>query len=193
MRKLILSLMFTAAASSVAMSQVAPRPIMPPSAPSTSSPSVPPRLPMLTGQCRGGELAVRNVSDDAAMGGEHIGLYAFRNKSSTACTLKGYPRFQLLNKAGGMLQRGQQINSQQLNVDEEKHPPQLVTIAAGGEAWFRVHYNNGGAGYMGKPCPASSNVRIVAPGTTRPLLLNDQINPCNMVEVSTVRPGPVPE
>ena len=143
--------------------------------------------------CRDRDLTVRQVTDDAAMGGEHLGLYAFRNNSLRACTLKGYPRFQLLNKAGGMLLRGQAINSQQLVVDEVKHPPQLVTIEAGAEAWFRVHYNSGGAGYMGKPCPTSSKVRIVAPGTTRPLLLKDKITSCRRVEVSAVRSGPVPE
>lgn len=202
MRRLILIFGLMAAAASCAMSQsvppqqpptVAPRMSMPPPASSTTAPIEPPRLPMLTGLCRGADLGVRNVSDDAAMGGEHIGLYAFRNNSSMPCTLKGYPRFQLLNKAGKMLLHGQAINSQQLNVDEEKHPPEVVTIAAAGEAWFRIHYNSGGAGYMGKPCPTSSQVRIVAPGTTRALMLKDRINPCGTFEVSTVRPGPVPE
>jgi hypothetical protein len=203
MRRLILMFGLVAAAASCAMSQsvspqsppppAAPRMSMPPPAPSTTAPMEPPRLPMVIGLCRGDDLAVRNVSDDAAMGGEHLGLYAFRNNSSTPCTLKGYPRFQLLNKAGRMMLHGQAINSQQLAVDDEKYPPQSVTVAAGGEAWFRIHYNSGGAGYMGKPCPTSSQVRIVAPGTTRALMLKDKITSCKTVEVSTVRPGPVPE
>ncbi|HSP62038.1 MAG TPA: DUF4232 domain-containing protein [Pyrinomonadaceae bacterium] len=43
--------------------------------------------------CRGEDLSVRPVADDAAMGGHNLIDYAFRNKSASPCTLKGYPRY----------------------------------------------------------------------------------------------------
>jgi hypothetical protein len=193
MRRILFLLGLMAAASSVAVSQSLPNRSIPPSAPSTTSTIEPPRLPLPSVQCRGADLSVRQVSDDAAMGGEHLILYAWRNNSSMPCTLKGYPRYELLDKLGAVRPRGRAINSQQLPVDEEKMRPQLVTIKPAQETWFRVHYNSGGAGYIGKPCPVSRKVRIVAPGTTRAFILKENITSCRTVEVSTVRPEPMPE
>ena len=147
----------------------------------------------LPSPCRGQDLSVRHVTEDRAMGGQNSIDYAFKNTSSNSCTLKGYPRYELLSKAGTILPRGRAINSRQLPGDDTMMPAQLVTIAPGQEAWFRVHYNSGGAGYMGKPCPMSRKVRIVAPGTTRAFVVKEDISSCRNVEVSAVRSGPVPE
>ncbi|HXM33594.1 MAG TPA: DUF4232 domain-containing protein [Pyrinomonadaceae bacterium] len=143
--------------------------------------------------CRGADVSVRHVNEDAAMSGQNTIVYAFKNNSSTACTLKGYPRYELLDRSGKVRPRGRAINSQQLPGDEAKQAPQLVTIEPGKEAWFRVYYNSGGAGYMGKPCPVSRKVRIVAPGTTRLFSLQENVTSCRAVEVSAVRGGPLPE
>ncbi len=137
--------------------------------------------------CRDQDLSVRHVTEDAAMGGLRTIDYAFKNKSASACTLKGYPRFELIDKSGAVRPRGRAINSQQLPGDESKQPPQFVTIEARKEAGFKVYYNTGGAGYMGKPCPMSRKVRISAPGTTRRFVLREPISSCGKVEVSAVR------
>jgi len=68
-----------------------------------------------------------------------------------------------------------------------------VTIVPGTETWFRVHYNSGGAGYLGKPCPVSRKVRIVAPGITRAFVLKEDISSCSNLEVSALRSGPLPD
>jgi hypothetical protein len=127
------------------------------------------------------------------MGGLNTIEYALKNNSSGACTLKGYPRYELLDKSGKVRLRGRAINSQQLPGDDAKMPPRLVTIEPGKEAWFRVYYNSGGAGYVGKPCPVSRKVRITAPGTTRAFVLKESITSCRTVEISAVRSGPGPE
>ncbi len=193
MRRIVFLLRLMAAASCVAMGQSVPNRSIAPSAPTTSSRIEPPRLPLASGQCRGADLSVRQVYDNAAMGGEHLMLYAWRNNSSMPCTLKGYPRYELLDKLGAVRPRGRAINSKQLPGDEALMPAQLMTIAPGTEAWFRVHYNSGGAGYLGKPCPVSRKVKIVAPGTARAFMVKEDISSCGKVEVSAVRSGPVPE
>jgi hypothetical protein len=137
--------------------------------------------------CRNQDLSVRHVTDDAAMGGLRMIGYAFKNKSAAVCTLRGYPRFELLDKSGAVRPHGRAINSQQLPTDEEKRPPQMVTVEPGKEAGFRVHYNTGGAGYLGKPCPVSHRVRITAPGTTRRFVLREEISLCGGLQVSAVR------
>ena len=125
--------------------------------------------------CRGEELTVRHVSDDAAMGGHYLIDYALRNTSSSPCTLKGYPRYELLDRSGKVRRRDRAINSQQLPGDEKKEPPQLITLEPGKEAGFRVYYNSGGAGHIGKPCPVSRKIRITAPGTTRHFVRREEI------------------
>ena len=137
--------------------------------------------------CRGADLSVRYVTNDSAMGGHNLRDYAFRNNSASACTLTGYPRFELLNNAGRPLPRGRAINSTQLPGDETTGPPEEVTLESGKEAVFRVYHNSGGAGYTGKPCPISRKVRINAPGTTRAFILKEEITSCRTIQVSPVR------
>jgi hypothetical protein len=137
--------------------------------------------------CRGADLSVRHVNDDAAMGGHLLTEYGFKNNSANACTLKGYPRFELLARSGQLLANGRAINSRKLMGEETATAPQLVRIEAGKEASFRVYTNNGGAGYTGKGCPSSRKVRIVAPGTTRAFVLKEEIRSCQKVQVSAVR------
>ena len=140
--------------------------------------------------CRGEVLSVRHVSDDAAMGGHNLIDYAFKNNSSLPCTLQGYPRFELLDRFGKVPRHGRAINSRRLPSDETKEPLQLVTLEPGKEARFRVYYNSGGAGHMGKPCPLSRKVRIVPPGTRRSFVLREEIRSCRSVLVSAVRISP---
>ena len=140
--------------------------------------------------CRGEDLSVRHVTEDAAMGGHNLIDYAFKNNSSSPCTLIGYPRFELLDRSGKVRRRGRAINSRQLPGDETNEPPQLITLEPGKEAGFRVYYNNGGAGYMGKPCPLSQRVRIKAPGTRRSFELREEIRSCRSVLISAVRTWP---
>jgi hypothetical protein len=137
--------------------------------------------------CRGEDLTVRHVTDDAAMGGHNTIEYAFTNSSSSPCTLKGYPQYELLDRAGRVRAGGRAIDSQQLPGADNRQTPRLVILAPGQEASFHVYYNNGGAGYMGKPCPLSQRVRIKAPGTRRSFVLREQIRSCRSVLVSAVR------
>ena len=140
--------------------------------------------------CRGEDLSVRHVSEDAAMGGHNLIDYAFKNGSSSPCTLIGYPSFELLDRFGKVPRHGRAISSQRLPADEAKEAPQLITLEPGKEARFRVYYNSGGAGYMGRPCPLSRKVRIKAPGTRRSVELREEIRSCRRVLISAVRNSP---
>ena len=144
----------------------------------------PVRIPL---PCRDQDLSLRHVTDDAAMGGVRMIVYAFKNRSSATCTLRGYPRFELLDKSGAARPRVRAVNSEQLPSDEEKHSPQLVTIIPGEEVGFRVDYNAGGAGYLGKPCPLFNRARITAPGTTQRFVLRERISVCGRLQVSAIR------
>ena len=175
MRKLVIGIIFLASASVAAGQEsiklvphfrIGPQPVAP---------------------CRGADLSVHYINGDAAMGGHNLEDYAFKNNSSSVCTLKGYPRFELLGKSGGLLPKGRAVNSRELFGDDPQPAPQLITIEVGQEAIFRVYYNNGGAGYTGKGCPTARKVRIVAPGATRAFTLSQVIRFCQAVKVSAVR------
>ncbi len=137
-------------------------------------------------RCQENQLEVRHVSEDAAMGGVRTIDYAFTNTSSSPCTLKGHPRFEVLNKAGRIVRGGRAANGLSMLSDEAKMPPRLVTIEPGKTARFLVYYNAGGAGYMGKPCPIYRRIRITAPGTKRGFVLREELQLCGRLEVSPV-------
>ena len=177
MRRTFLLLVVIAATSATALGQPDPR---------TTMYKGPVRIPL---SCLDRHLSVRHVEDDAAMGGVRTIDYAFKNISSWPCTLIGYPRFELLDTSGTVRPSGRAIHAGQLPGDEVNQPPKLVMIAAGHEAGFRVYYNSGGAGHVGKPCPVSRRVRITAPGTTRRFVLRERITSCRDVEVSAITSG----
>lgn len=137
--------------------------------------------------CGNGDLSVRLVTADAAMGGVNLAEYAFKNKSSSSCTLIGYPRFELLDKSGRVRPRGRATNSRQLPGEETKYTPKLVMVLPGGEAGFSVYYNSGGAGYTGRPCPVANKVGITAPGATQRLILREQIRSCRALQVFAIK------
>lgn len=175
---LMLAITFSVAADRGGISSVQPQPVAGELAEGLAVP-----------QCLSSQLTVRHLSDDAAMGGQRSVDYAFTNTSSAPCVLKGYPRFELLTKYGRALGRIRVVWRDQLLGEEEKSPPRMVRLEPGQEAWFRVHYNSGGAGYLGKPCPTAAKVKITAPGAKRGSVLREQIQSCREVEVSPVRSG----
>jgi len=140
-------------------------------------------------QCLRENLSVKEGETDAAMGGVRSVPYTLTNNSSSPCTLKGYPRFEVLNRQGRVVRRA--VGKEQVPGDSQQGPPQLVRLEPGKTAWFSLYYNAGGAGYMGKPCPTYPKVRITAPGTRRAFILRSEIQPCPRtdVEVSPIRSG----
>jgi hypothetical protein len=133
--------------------------------------------------CRDGQLSARKVNEDAAMGGARMNEYALTNTSHAPCTLKGYPRFEVLSASGRVVRRGRAA----AGGDSAGHPD-VLTVEAGKEATFSVSYNAGGAGRVGKPCPDYPRVRITAPGGRRGLVLRDGLQLCGGLEVSPLRP-----
>lgn len=136
-------------------------------------------------QCSGSDLSLVQVDSGIEMGGIAWWDYAFKNNGSSACTLNGFPRVQLLNT------RGQVVHSKLMQ--NEEATPAAVTIEPSQQAQFRLRYNNGSRGGKGHPCPASvSRLRIQAPGTTRWFNRQDKIDLCDLVRVSEIYLPPAP-
>ena len=140
-----------------------------------------------TKQCTREQLSLKAGDEDAAMGGVRTVNYTFTNTSSSPCTLNGYPRLELLNKAGRAIPGRHTVNKAKMFTDSDPVPPKEVTLEPGKTAMFLIYYNNGGAGHEGKPCPSYPKVRVTAPGTTKGFVLKQDIQTCIKVEVSSVR------
>lgn len=136
--------------------------------------------------CSDNQLSVRHLSEDAAMGGLRNMQYILTNTSSSACTLKGYPRVELLNKTGGLARGGRAKNGLTLMGEDYEKEPKLVTLEPGKTATFWIDYHARGAGYMGRPCPTYRKVRVTAPGTNRGFVLRVDIEVCYGLEVSPI-------
>jgi hypothetical protein len=120
--------------------------------------------------CAREDLRIKEGETDAAMGGVRRTPYVITNISKIACTLNGYPSLELLNKAGAVVKRA----TKQKAVD----PITRATLEPGKTAWFALNFNAGGAGYMGKPCPAYRQMRIITPGAKRAFVLKTDIQTC---------------
>jgi hypothetical protein len=134
--------------------------------------------------CRDGQLSVRKVGEDAAMGGARMTEYALTNTSPSPCTLKGRPRFEVLSKTGRVVRRGRAASR-----GDAEQRQDVVMIEPGKAAEFSVSYNAGGAGRVGRPCPTHPRVRITAPGHKRGFVLREALRLCGEVEVSPVGPS----
>ena len=137
-------------------------------------------------QCTYTQLSLQHEDEDAAMGGLRDMKFIFTNTSSAPCTLKGYPRFELLNKSGEPA--GHAGNGLTRMGDDLKQEPQLVTIEPGKTAIFWIDYLARGAGSMSKPCPTYRKFRVTAPAITRAFVQTSDspIEVCSGLEVSPV-------
>lgn len=131
-----------------------------------------------THRCMGWQLSAKHETDDAGAGQRDV-TYSFKNHSYSPCTLKGYPKFALLNRYGHLMQ------SQ--SVTHNSDPVTVVTLAPGGKAFFNIHYS--ACSTVGTPpCRFSSKVRIKAPGTRRAFILRERLDPFQLsVDLSPVK------
>ena len=144
----------------------------PPASPiPTPSPSVTVTPAVLT--CTSSQLAIKLGVEGAAMGSRGVTGMAFKNISSTACTLKGYPIVQMIDGSG------KSISTHVTRTDSifgTPTPIKLLTLALGGEAKFDMFYE-AQTGYGNLSCPTSNSVNFTPPGSNTALDLAWKIQP----------------
>jgi hypothetical protein len=117
--------------------------------------------------------------------------YAFTNTGSSACSLKGYPGFELLDTKGQKL-KGVHVNRSEGTYFQKDMPPQQVILAPGAQALFQIAYNNGTRS-PGQTCPESTKVEITPPNAYQHFTLTEHIQTCwGKLEVAPVRANVVP-
>jgi Protein of unknown function (DUF4232) len=108
-------------------------------------------------RCYTSQLSMSAVNSSGGVG--HIGvMFRFRNKSSSTCTLNGYPGAQLLDakqhKMPTHVSRGQGY----LFGNQKK---QLVTLHSGGYGYFGLEWSHVPTG--NQPCPFAHYVKVTPP------------------------------
>ncbi|MGA2471146.1 MAG: DUF4232 domain-containing protein [Solirubrobacteraceae bacterium] len=144
--------------------------------------------------CVSTQLAVVLGFQQGALG--HIGqTVSFKNTSTTACTLYGYPGLQMLDASGSPIPTDV-LRGIAYTVPAE--PEHVVTLAPGGEASFDLGYANS-TGFGNATCPASSEVEVTPPNDYTSITVAWKIQPyggsdikhlqCGQITVSPVFSG----
>ena len=133
---------------------------------------------LATHRCMGWQLSAKHESEDAGAGQRDV-TYSFTNQGPAPCTLRGFPKFTLLNRWGHPMS-GQSITHMSESVT-------TVTLAPSGKAFFNIHYS--ACSTVGTPpCRFSSRVRIKAPRTSHYFRIRDRLDPFQLsVQVSPVK------
>lgn len=140
-----------------------------------------------TARCTTSQLSIVLGSESAAMGARAVAGMGFKNISSTACTLMGYPKIQMMDSMG------KSIPTFVTNVPALmgiKSAVNLISVNPGHTAIFNLMYESG-TGYANAICPTSSSVEFTAPGTTQILALPWKIQPYGGATIAELHCGEI--
>jgi hypothetical protein len=144
--------------------------------------------------CVSTQLAVVLGPSQGALG--HIGQrVSFKNTSTVACTLYGYPGLQMLDPSGSPIPTDV-IRGIAYTVPAE--PEKIVTLAPGEVASFDLGYEDS-TGYGNATCPTSAEVEVTPPNDYTSITIAWKLQPyggsstkhlqCGQITVSPVFTG----
>ncbi len=123
--------------------------------------------PVVIPDCATSQLSIIDGRVGVAMGNVSDNGIAFKNVSTSACRLKGFPNIQLLGALGNPivthLNKGTSYTVQAT-------PEKLVTLLPNDEALFDLGYTDA-TGYGTEKCPTAFREAITPPGSTRSIIV----------------------
>lgn len=137
--------------------------------------------------CTSAQLAIQLGLEGAAMGSRGVTGMAFKNISTTPCTLEGYPIIQMVDAAG------KSINTFVSHGNSFSTPPatvKVVTLEPGHNAKFDMLYA-AQTGYGNAVCPTSTSVDFTPPGSSTALALPWKIQPYGGGTIQALRCGEI--
>jgi hypothetical protein len=91
--------------------------------------------------------------------------FGFTNRGAKSCSLRGYPRVQMLTDSGKLLATFDQAAPGAFGIDVK-----TILLAPGATAYFGVMYADG-TGYAKLTCPTSAALKFTPPQTTATVTL----------------------
>ena len=140
----------------------------------------------VTEPCRATQLDARLMGALATYGTTAY-VVNFRNISTTACTLRGYPKLQMLNADGGV------ISTQTLHrsiFDFYATVVKLVTVLPNWSAVFDVSYPDW-LRYAPASCPTSNRVKILFSNANRSITVKWRFRPYGGSSIAKVHCGEI--
>lgn len=156
----------------------------------TLSPSTTPTSPATSrtsATCLASQLVIQRGLEGAAMGSVGVTGMGFKNISTTPCTLKGFPKLQMLDATGHRIST-HVLHGTSYTV--QAVPGSSVMLTPGQVAKFDLMYHSA-TGYGRKICPTSTHVRITPPNLKKGITLNWQIQPYGGVSIQKLRCGEI--
>ena len=148
-----------------------------------------------TPPCRGPQLKLSSEGGDAGAG-NRVAIIGVQNLGTRACTLSGYPTVTLQDAQSRPLT---DIRADQSpgNYFRTNGQPAAVTLAPQAKAFFDVAWNVVPNETIQQSCPTAARLRVIAPGDTAVVSLNQALTPCGgRIRVSAFRdvaePAPEP-
>ena len=140
-----------------------------------------------TSSCRTSQLSIVLGTESAAMGARAVAGMGFKNISSTACTLMGYPKIQMVDSIGKSIPTFVNEVPALMGI---KSAVNLISVNPGQTAIFNLMYESG-TGYANAICPTSSSVEFTAPGTSQILALPWKIQPYGGATIAALNCGEI--
>jgi hypothetical protein len=127
-------------------------------------------------RCATASLRILVGSGSGAMGTVAV-EFGFINHSTKTCSLRGYPRVQMLTRSGQNLSTTDQRGTGYFGIKEK-----TVVLASGKTAYFGILYSNG-TGYPNVTCPESAALKFTPPQDIRTITAykSAQITPYGMI------------
>ena len=151
------------------------------------SPTPTAKVTPATSSCTTSQLSIVLGTESAAMGARAVAGMGFKNISSTACTLIGYPKIQMVDSMGKSIPTFVTDVPALMGI---KSAVNLISVNPGDTAIFNLMYESG-TGYANAICPTSSSVEFTAPGTTQILALPWKIQPYGGATIAELHCGEI--
>ncbi len=151
----------------------------------TPSPSVTVTPAVLT--CNSSQLSIQLGEEGAAAGSRGVTGMSFKNISSTACTLEGYPIIQMIDASGKSIPT---YVAHSNSFSSPSATVKVITVLPGLGGKFDMLYA-AQTGYGNAICPTSTSVDFTPPGSSVALVLPWKIQPYGGATIQKLRCGEI--
>lgn len=153
----------------------------------TANPLISPVQIPTPSRCLPSQLAIVRGRVGGAMGSVGVTGMGFKNMSTTACSLQGFPKLQMRDATGHVIPT-HVLHGTSSTV--QARPTKVVVLKRGKVAKFDLGFS-ASTGYGSAICPTSTQVEITPPNLDQSITLRWQIQPYGGSSIQKLRCGEI--